>query len=50
MKGKCPSCGKIDDYEDKISTCKHCKRGVKLIIEKEVKVIIPSQEEKIIKR
>jgi len=40
MKGKCPSCGKIDDYENKIATCNSCKRAVKLII-------IPSQEEKV---
>jgi hypothetical protein len=32
MKGKCPSCEHIDDYESRIDICKKCNRGVKLIV------------------
>jgi hypothetical protein len=32
IKGKCPSCGQVDDYESRIDVCKKCNRGVKLIV------------------
>lgn len=31
MKGKCPSCDKIDDYESFRDICKRCGMSVKLI-------------------
>lgn len=31
MKGKCPSCGHIDEYESLIDVCKECGKSVKLL-------------------